>query len=112
MGLNRIQVYADAETKRRIELAAAKRNVSVTNYCLDAIVQQLGEDQVLEEAQIEIAVKPTSQVIDEELIAQMQALTERFSAQRGGKPLTGELLDIVEQVRAERDEELATGPSS
>ena len=109
MSLSRIQVYADAETKRLIELAAAKRNLSVTTYCLEAIVQQLGEDQVLDEEKIEIEVKPTAQVIGAQLIAQMQALRESIKADRGGKPLTGDLLDVIEQVRAERDQELALG---
>ena len=106
MEMRRIQVYADAETKRRIELAAAKRNLPVTNYCLDAIVQQLGEDEVLEEERIEISVKPAIQTIDAQLIAQMRMLRESIKSQRGGKPLTADLLDIIEQVRAERDEEL------
>jgi hypothetical protein len=33
MEKQRIQVYADPELKRRIELAAAKHNVPVTEYC-------------------------------------------------------------------------------
>jgi hypothetical protein len=38
-----------AETRRRIELAAAKYNLPVTEYCLNAIRQQLAEDDLLEE---------------------------------------------------------------
>lgn len=106
MAMRRIQVYADAETKRRIELAAAKRNLPVTAYCLEAIRQQLSEDEVLDQERIEIAVKTTPQVIDAQLITQMRALREKILARRGGKLITE---DILEQVRAERDEELLEG---
>ena len=104
--MRRIQVYADVQTKRRIELAAAKRNLPVTTYCLEAIMQQLGEDEVLEEEQIEISIKPTAQTFDAQLIARMKELRERIKARRNGKLIR---TDIVEQVRAERDEELNTG---
>ena len=103
MAMRRIQVYADADTKRRIELAAAKHNLPVTSYCLDAIMQQLGEDEVLEQERIEIYIEPQPSVVDARLLAQMRTLRERIKARRGGKLIT---TDIVEQVRAERDEEL------
>lgn len=101
--MKRIQVYADSETKRRIELAAAKQDVPVTSYCLNAIMQQLAEDEVLEQERIEISVKPPVQTVDPELITQMRALRERIKARRGGKLI---ITDVVEQVRAEREEEL------
>ncbi|MEO6458738.1 MAG: hypothetical protein ABIO92_10795 [Chloroflexia bacterium] len=101
--MKRIQVYADIEIKRRIELAAAKHDVPVTSYCLDAIMQQLAEDEVLEQEHIEISVKPPTQVVDAELITQMQILRERIAVRRGGKLIT---TDVLEQVRAEREEEL------
>ena len=46
-----IQVYTDPETKRRVELAAAKHEISVTEYCFEAIQQQLAEDDLLEREQ-------------------------------------------------------------
>lgn len=103
MEMRRIQVYADAETKRRIELAAARHNLPVTIYCLEAIMQQLAEDDVLDQERIEISVRPPTQTIDAQLIAQMRGLRERITARRGGKLISA---DILEQVRAERDEEL------
>lgn len=103
MNMQRIQVYANSETKRRIELAAAKRSLPVTAYCLEAIVQQLSEDEVLEEEQIEIAVKSDSQVVDARLLSEMRRLREKIRARRGGELIS---LDIVERVRAEREEEL------
>ena len=106
MDMRRIQVYADAETKRRIELAAAKHNLPITSYCLEAIVQQLSEDEVLEQEQIEIPVKPRIQTVDDQLIAQMQALREKIKARGSGKLIDN---DIVEQVRTERDAELGVG---
>lgn len=97
----RIQVYADPETKRRIELAAAKRDVPVTEYCLDAIVQQLVEDDVLEQERIEIAVRPGT---DDDLFANLRALHARILAERGGR-----LFDVdadLDAIRAEREDEI------
>ena len=100
MAKKRIQVYTDEETKRRIELAAARQNIAVTQYCLEAIVQQLAEDDMLERERVEILIKPAK---GEDLIADLRALREKIKARRGGKLID---LDIVEQVREERDYEL------
>ncbi|MSP12184.1 MAG: hypothetical protein EXR62_04410 [Chloroflexi bacterium] len=101
MGKTRIQVYADPETKRRIELAAAKREIAVTEYCLEAIKQQLLEDDILEAEQIEIPVKKTK---DTDLIAELEALHADILAYRGGKPV--EIDAVIDQLREERDYEL------
>ena len=98
MAKMRIQVYTDEETKRRIELAAARRDIAITQYCLAAIVQQLAEDDMLERETIEIPIKPAR---DEDLIADLRALHEEIKAYRGG-----ELIDVdheLEQMRKERD---------
>lgn len=100
MDKKRIQVYADEELKRRIELAAMKHNLAVTEYCLTAIQQQLADDSLLEEAELVIPVK---QPKDTTLIADLRLLRERILARRGGQPIT---IDILEQVRDERDYEL------
>lgn len=101
MTKKRIQVYADPETKRRIELAAARRDIPVTRYCLEAIHQKLAEDDMLEREKIEIPIKPAA---GEDLIAGLRALHEKIKARRGGK-----LIDvdrILDQVREERDHEI------
>ena len=98
----RIQVYTDEETKRRIELAAASQDIAVTQYCLEAIKQQLAEDDMLERDTIEIQIKPAS---DEDLVGDLRALHEEIMTYRGGR-----LIDVdqgLEQVREERDDELA-----
>jgi uncharacterized protein (DUF1778 family) len=100
MTTTRIQVYTDEETKRRIALAAAKQDVPVTQYCLEAIKQQLAEDDMLERETIEIAITPPR---EDKLIADLRALRERIRDRRGGALIP---LDIVEQVRQERDDEL------
>ena len=100
MAKTRIQVYADEETKRRVELAAARQDVAITQYCLEAIRQQLAEDDMLEQEVIEIPVKPAR---EEGLIASLRALREKIRARRGGELIK---LDIVEQVREEREHEL------
>jgi uncharacterized protein (DUF1778 family) len=100
MKKKRIQVYADPVTKRRIELAAARRDIPVTQYCLEAIQQKLAEEDMLERETIEIPIK---QAVDEDLIAGLRALREKILRRRGGKLISP---DIVEQVREERDREL------
>lgn len=100
MDKRRIQVYTDPETKRRVELAAAKHDMAVTAYCLEAIRQQLLEDDLLEAEQVEISIKPAT---DTHLIEDLRTLQADILARRGGRPIT---VDIVEQVRAERDDEL------
>lgn len=102
MPKTRIQVYADDEIKHRIELAAAKRHVAVTEYCLDAIVQQLADDAVLEEMEITIPVKAASH---EDLWDRLRDLHDRILAERGGEYIT-DVDDIIEQMRSERDDEL------
>jgi hypothetical protein len=96
-----IQLYADSETIRRIELAAARREVTVIQYCLEAIGQQLEEDDTLELEQIEIPVKPAQ---TEDLIAELWALHEQIKAERGGRLI--EVDKALEQTREERDYEL------
>jgi hypothetical protein len=101
MNKMRIQVYTDQETKRRIELAAARQDIAITQYCLEAIKQQLAEDDMLERETIEIPVKT---VRDEDLIADLRALHEEIKTYRDGK-----LIDVdqeLEQMREERDYEL------
>lgn len=101
MTKKRIQVYADEETKRRVELAAAKHRVPVTEYCLAAIEQRLAEDDLLERYQIEIAVKEPDQ---DDLISELRALHDDVLKYRDGEPLDVDRHLIA--VREKRDDEL------
>lgn len=101
MAKKRIQVYADEETKRRVELAAAKYDVPITEYCLKAIRKQLAEDEVLQQVTIEIPVEPR---LTEDLVAQIRELSERIRARRSGEPV--DVVGIIEQMREERVDEL------
>ncbi len=100
MQKKRIQVYTDPETHRRVELAAARRGVSVTEYCLRAIRQQLLEDEILEAEKVEVRDRPSP---GKDVIEELRDLRERIKARRGGKLIT---VDILEQVREEREHEL------
>lgn len=100
MNKKRIQVYTDPETKRRIELAATKHDLAVTEYCLEAIRQYLTEDDILEQEKIEIPIRQR----EENLVADLRALQEAILASRGGKPL--DIDAVIEQVREEREEEI------
>jgi uncharacterized protein (DUF1778 family) len=101
MEKQRIQVYADPEIKRRIELAAAKYNMAVTEYCLSAIQRQLEDDDLLEAEEVTIPVNPT---LSEEFIASLQALQEKIKARRRGQPI--DIDPIMDEMRDERDNEL------
>ena len=102
MNKQRIQVYADAETKRRVELAAARHETSVTEYCLAAIEQQLADDDMLERDQIDIPIRPTHEGAD--LIANLRRLRENIIADRGGALI--DLDSLLDQLHDERDYEL------
>jgi len=99
----RIQVYTDPETKRRIELAAAKHELAVTDYCLEAITQHLIEDDMLEKESIEIPIRPTKGA---GLLADLRKLREAILADRGGKPIDVDIAAFINRMRQERDEEL------
>jgi len=102
MNKRRIQVYTDPETKRRIELAAAKQQTSVTEYCLAAIEQQLADDDILEREQIDIPV--TSTQLEATLIADLRQLRARISADRRGAAI--DLDSLFDELHDERDHEL------
>lgn len=101
MNKQRIQVYADPQTKRRIELAAAKYDIPVTEYCLRAIEQQLVDDGLLEAEAITI---PMTSVSADDWLAQIRALHQDILAERGGEPIDVDA--ELEQMRAERENEL------
>jgi len=96
-----IQIYADPELKHRIEEAAAKHNVPVAEYCLEAVEQKLAEDAALEGVNNKAAATPVTQ--KDALMDEIHELRERILARRGGKPIE---IDVLELVRSERDDEL------
>lgn len=101
MNKQRIQVYANGEMKRRIELAAAKYDMPVTEYCLAAIEQQLIDDDLLEQSKIEIPIQPT---ISNELVDELYSLQARILERRNGVLI--DIDDALAQVREARDDEL------
>lgn len=101
-GKVRIQVYADPRMKRRIELAAAKYDVPVTDYCLAAIVQRLIEDEVLDAEAITIHVSPLRPANP---APSLKILHEKVLEYRHGVPL--DIDAMINETRDERDEELS-----
>ena len=102
MNKQRIQVYTDSETKRRIALAAAKHETSVAEYCLAAIEQQLTDDDILEREQIDISVTPSQH--GAALIADLRQLRERIATERRGALI--DLDGLFDELHDERDHEL------
>jgi hypothetical protein len=104
MAKRRIQVYTDDETKRRIEVAALIREMPVTEYCLQAIRQQLAEDDMLEGAQVQVKMRSSG---SDTLIDDLRSLRERILGHCGGSVI--DVDEVLEQVRSERDDELLSG---
>jgi uncharacterized protein (DUF1778 family) len=100
MATGRIQVYADDDTKRRIEIAAVKRRTSVTEYCLDAIRERLAEDDVLDADRVTIQVRQDG----EGLLADLAALHAAVLARRGGAGV--DLDQVLADLREERLDEI------
>ncbi len=102
MPKKRIQVYADARTHRRIGLAAARRDVPLTQYCLEAITQKLAEDDVLEREQIEIPVDVPPRV--SALADTLRRVHQRIKTRRNGK-----IIDVdrhLDRLREERQHDI------
>jgi len=99
----RIQVYADEEVKRRIELAAAKFDLPVTEYCMQAIRQRLRDEDLLEQAQIEIAIKPKKQ---DNFIERLRTLHASILAYHNSTSI--DVDGLLDRVREERDYELTS----
>ena len=102
MDTQRIELVADAETARRIESAAARHNITVAEYCLDAIRQYLVDDEMADTA--DTSVSATSAKQDHDLIAQLRLLHQEILAYRKDAPFDVDA--DLEQLRGERDDEL------
>ena len=103
MRTERIQVYTDPSVKRLIEVAAIKHGVPVTQFCLDAIKQQLAEEDLLGKETVEIQIQPKK---SDDFIASLRASHQDILARRKGM-----LIDVdkeIENTRDERDREIST----
>lgn len=98
MSTVQLEIKVDAETKKRVEAAAAEKNVSVDEYLLSAVQRQLVDDGLT-------AVRsPLTQDESMQLVKDMRALRATILAERNG-----ELIDvdaILDLVRDEGDAEL------
>ena len=96
----RIQVYTDRETKRRVDVAALKRNTSVTDYCVDAIRQRLAEDELLEADRVVIDMRRSK----DHVLDRVAALHDAVLARREGRAI--DVDGILERTREERLDEI------
>lgn len=95
-----IQLIVDEPTRRRLEESASRHRQDVPGYCLSVLQHQLLEDSLTFNGSGEL---PLPRPLDDDLLAQMRRSRQRMLAQSGGAYLS---LEILELVRAERDEEL------
>lgn len=99
----RIQLYTDTEMKRRITLAATKYDVPITQYCFEAVQQRLVEDDLIEQAHIEIPVTQPS--LNTQLISNLRALDREIKASHQGKPPL-DVEAVLDQIHEEREHDL------
>ena len=95
-----IQLFVDEPTRRRLEESASRHRQDVQSYCVSVLQHQLLEDSLSINAFGEL---PLPRPLDDDLLVQMRRSRQRMLAQSGGAHLS---LEILELVRAERDEEL------
>ncbi len=96
-----IQLIVDEPTRRRLEESASRRRQDVQSYCLSVLQHQLLEDALPPYGSAEDGLLPRP--LDGDHLAQMRMSRQKMLAQVGSTHLS---LEILESVRAERDEEL------
>ncbi|HRJ42157.1 MAG: hypothetical protein KJZ86_00760 [Caldilineaceae bacterium] len=95
-----IQLFVDEPTRRRLEESASRHRQDVPSYCLSVLQHQLLEDSLSFNGSGEM---PLPRPLDNDLLGQIRRSRQRMLAQSGGAHLS---LEVLELVRAERDEEL------
>ena len=95
-----IQLFVDESTRRRLEESASRNRQDVQSYCVSVLQHQLLEDSLSINGSGEL---PPPRPLDDDLLVQMRRSRQRMLAQSGGAHLS---LEVLELVRAERDEEL------
>jgi hypothetical protein len=88
-----IEINLDAETKHKVEVAAAEKKVSVNDYLVTAVQRQLENDAV-EKSEIQ----PVSEEMNA-LIRNIRLRRERILAERNGEFIDVDA--IIELVRNE-----------
>jgi len=95
-----IQLQIDEPTRRRLEENASHHGQDVQSYCLSVLQHQLLEDSL---STYSPADTPLPRPLDDGLMAQIRASRQQILAGADGAYLS---LEVLELVRAERDEEL------
>ncbi len=95
-----IQLPVDEPTRRRLEESASRHFQDVPSYCLSVLQHHLVEDSLSFNSAGEF---PLPRPLDDDLLAQMRRSRQKTLAQAGHAHLS---MEILELVRAERDEEL------
>lgn len=96
-----LEINLDAETKRRVEAAAAEKKVSVNEYLLESIRSRLEIDGKLASGEADFAQR---QIYEVELLQKIAELHASILARREGEPL--DLNTIIDLVRDERDADI------
>ena len=97
-----IQLTVDEPTRRRLEESASRHHQDVQSYCLSVLQRQIMEDSLSPYGGL-AEDGPLPRPLDEDHLAQMRISRQKMLAQVVGAHLS---LEVLELVRAERDEEL------
>lgn len=96
----RIDVYVpNPRIRSRIRVAAARQEMRISQWCLQAILERLGQE---ERGQVDSSV---SALFGQDLLPELITLQKKIKAHRRGKIITS-LDDHLETARLERNHEL------
>lgn len=95
-----IELIVDEPTRRRLEESASRHAQDISSYCLSILQNQMLEESLTFNGHGE---SPVPRPLDSDLLAQIRRSRQKALAQTGSSHLP---LEILELVRAERDEEL------
>ncbi len=99
----RLDVYVpNQQVRRRIKLAATKRDMRVSQYCLEAILERVEEDEVLEKE----ATKAARGEEEETTVEELRNWQETVRTKLGGRPLP-DSADLLRRLREKRTREIA-----
>lgn len=102
MEKQRVHLYTDSETKRRIELAAHRHSLSLTDYCMRAIRRQLVDDGI---TQSSAAQEEHTARVEDALLDEVRALHQEIRNHRHGAGIGVD--EELNQLREERDHDLS-----
>jgi len=89
----RLVIDVDDETRRKIKIIAARKDMSVTRYVINAVNQAMAHEIIEEE--------PVGQPVTREAIDRLQQFHERLARETHGE-LFDDMTEVIREMREER----------